>query len=263
MTRFSNPQEQTKAPARGLVHPQHADVHPAPEALVAYRADRLSQADASDVCTHLVLCGECRELVLELASLETDPSRDSEAVSPIELEEAWQRQQVLLGALQETLQRQQPRVVGRGSWTAWAGWGVAAMLLMTLGALGFELRDLRRQTVALYEQDPPQIIAQEQSRRGTGAALPTFAPSQHQPGMVILLLPENLPFELYRVEVFAPNDRLLMVREPLSSRENDDLLVILVRPGSLPMGEIRFVVSGRTKNDYQRIEEYALRVREP
>lgn len=224
-------------------------IHPMPEDIAEYRAGNLEPAFEQELRTHLGACQECRELLLELAALETSsPMADAE-VSEFELEAAWQKQQKRL------LPRQ------RSSFTFFGGWAVAAGLIFVVGILGYEVRELRRTTTDFYAADLPRVIAEERSERTLGDKLPVLEHTEGQGGLVLLLLRDNLPFTSYRAEFLTEQGDSLLIRAGLSSQE--DLLTLQIPPGLLPQGTMLVVVSGDQGNGYELIEEYRFRVRRP
>lgn len=229
------------------------DDHPSPEELVAYRGETLDPDDREAIRAHLLVCAECAELLLELAALEQSPGAASEELSEVELETAWRKQR------QRLFPRRLPSLSLVG------GWAAAACLALLAGALALEVRDLRRTTAELFNLDLPRVIAKEGGERDPGTAeLPLLELEKGKPGIVLLLLPNDLPFTSYRAELFSVDSTPVetapvLVRDGLSAAEK--LLLIQVTTDLLPAGEIRVVVFGRRQDRYEKIEEYGLRVR--
>jgi hypothetical protein len=225
-------------------------VHPIPEDLAAYRSDALTAVHEQEIRTHLVACQECRELLLDLAALETSPPQAEDGGIPeIELEAAWRQQKKRLFPVRHR------------SLTHFGGWAVAASLLLVVGALAFEVRKLRRIEEGFYDVGLPRVIAEERDERSLLEELPVLEHGSQKPALVLLLLRNDLPFSSFRAEFFSEDQRSLLVRSGLPGQEN--LLVIQVPPSSLPEGRVSVAVSGHRSTGYVPIGQYAFQVHQP
>jgi hypothetical protein len=225
-------------------------IHPSPEDLAAYRAGSLGPDFEQEIRNHLVVCQECQELLLELATLETSPTPTDGEVSELELEAAWRKQE----------QRLFPRQ--RLDLSRFGGWAAAAGLSFVVGILGYEVREHWGQTANFYDVDLPRVIADERDERSVAGEPPVLQLAPGQPGLVLLLLRNGLSHTSFRAELFSEEKRSLLVRSGLSGQE--DLLVIQIPPALLPEGKILVTVSGRNADgDYEIVEDYSFRVQHP
>ena len=221
--------------------------HPSPEELGAYRGGTLERGRDKEVRVHLVACGECADLLLELAALEASPGDAGNDASELEVAVAWRKQR----------RRLFPR--RRLSWVQHGGWAAAACLTLVVGALSWEVHELRRSGDGVYDPNLPRVIADERGRRGPDAELPTLELEPGRAGLVLLLLEGDQPFATFRAEFTAEDGRSLLVRDGLASIE--DLLLVPVTADLLPEGRIRVVVSGLRENGPKHVRDYVFRVR--
>lgn len=214
---------------------------------MAYRGGALAGGREEEVRSHLVGCGECADLVLELAALEGSPGGVGNEASEHELAAAWRtlRRRLFPGT--------------RLSWARHGGWAAAAGLLLVVGALAWEVRELRRSGGAVYDPNLPRVIADERGRRGPDAEPPTLELVPGQPGLVLLLLEGEQPFASFRADFVAEDGRLLLSRDGLLSIE--DLLFVPVTEDLLPEGRIRVAVSGLREDGAEHVRDYVFRVR--
>ena len=230
---------------------QRSAQHLPVEDLVAYRSDTLQPEEEQAVRDHLVACEEYSELLLDLAELE-ETGGLTESVSELEVEAAWRRQH----------ERLFPGRPARRRWPAQlAGWLAAACLGLVASVLWLELRELRRASSMVYDQNLPRVIVAGLDVRSLGNELRTLRFEAGKPGFLLLLLEEDLPFESFRVEFLGPSGEALLTREGLSASEA--LLLVPVKPEDLPSGRVEIVVSGLQGGRFATVEEYAVRIEHP
>ncbi len=166
MSSQGDPDAGLKASARALGEAARrgARGHPEPERLLAYHERRLSESEAAAVRSHLVLCRECADFVLDLAAFPDVPLRVPVEEEPERLAPSWE--EVLEAHAAEEGAEPRPRpLAGTGFRliVAFAA-GLCAVSLL----LGWRLVSVSRELVQERAPEPNAAAArlEEPSRGG-------------------------------------------------------------------------------------------------
>lgn len=216
--------------------------HPPPEELTAYRDGRLSRRREARICSHLGVCLDCPDLLLDLESflepLPDEPGADAAA---------WQDLKRRLFAMPR------PRPPAWRLPPVWASlrtaYGFAAASLLAAVTLSFWSLSPRA-----VPNMPMMTIDMAGVRRGLEASQEVrVAPA----GVVLVLYPARLVQETdLRLEVLDPSGRRLGTVGGLRS-EAGTVRALLPR-SLLPQGEVRLRLTGR--GSFTEVEEVTLRV---
>ncbi len=201
--------------------------HPDPEELADYHRGALVEDTAERVRRHLVVCAECRDLLLEVERFEPSrPDADAEA--------AWE---ALAGRLTEESPAPAAEVVpfvrpaAAKPASTWLPWAVAASFLITTVGLGGWALQLR-QTV--FDLGGPQLNAPiidlypGSARRSVAEEGGVELPSGTRLVTLVLNLPGPAEHDRYRAEI-VDGESIVWSGEGLEANRYGSLTLILPR----------------------------------
>ena len=236
-----DPREELQTELRRAAGP--AASHPSPTQLGKYQGDELSPQEESVVREHLVACGDCAALVLELTALR-QPGEDSlDPPSDLELAAAWQRQRGLLAARGHLGASRRPTSGRRLAWAA-----AASLAFMSL-FLGFQLAEQKQANRRLSRPrvNPPLASLDPLGSIRSG---PQSVPTLKLPGqagrvwLILHPLPGELAFPRYRVRIISPQRRTVLTLNDLQASDRNTFRLEL--PSDLlEAGEYRVLLEGQ------------------
>jgi len=222
-----------------------AGPHPDPADLAAYLGGELADDRADAVRRHLVVCAECRELLLEVERFApSPPDADAEA--------AWEAMAARLADTPALSGAPAARVVpfvrppASKPASRWLPWAVAASFLLVAAGLGSWALTLRRAVLDLGgpQVNAPIVDLYPGSARRSGAAGggAVELPSGVRLFTLILNLPGPSEHDSYRAEIVDGGGRVVWSGGGLAANPYGSLTLIL--PRSLLAG------AGRGSEEY-------------
>lgn len=224
--------------------------HPDPEELLAYHERQLPEASAEGIRDHLARCPECARVVLDFEAFpDLEPPGEEHRLASADVERerraleariearsrpVWQRHQVLLP--------------------------LAATLLLAAVGLGlWSVQLLQRLESATGPRGDVVIVA---DLRPVSEPLRGPRPTAEVPewagrGVVLLSLRPGEEHRAYRVDVTAPDGRLLVSDLPVR-RTRDGVLALELPRELLQPGELRVELSGLEAGAWEPVAEYRL-----
>lgn len=236
--------------------------HPTPETLAAHRAGELSAELDESVQQHLVECGDCTELVLDLEHFkklaEAPEVEQSETeLSEFEVAAAWRRQRTRLreASFFDT--------GGRRPWRLLQA--VAASLLVTTLGLTVWVVELRR-TVQEFRQpefNVPIINVEPADSMRSPQAAPTIEiPSEVGRWILILNPTVGHDYPEYRVAFTALDGSWAWSRNGLHESPSGNF-VLEMASDFVPAGSCHIVLSGLRDGRSDQLEDYTVVVVRP
>ena len=204
-SRIANPADREERPLEQelrevvAVRCRHLVGHPSPEEWVDYYLGVLSSTEVETLQDHLVLCRECSQLMLDLATL-SRPSAVEARPPSTDRDREWDR-------LEERLEREAISTRGRHFSERSLQFALAASVLAALGLAGWNLEI--RKDISLERRPRADLALADLTPEGLGAARAVETPMRVRlrldQGKVLLLL--NLgdlrEFPSYRVELLS------------------------------------------------------------
>lgn len=221
--------------------------HPAPEKLAAYHAKELPPEEADAIQEHVVQCGLCTELLLDLEGfLKPEEGSAPEGVTALGTEAGWRKARKAMGW-----------PAHRGFFaSASGGYSLAAALaLAVIGLVAWNLnlsREIRR----------PQPVQSMRTLEAAGSSRGTaFSGGEgpvHLPAEITLNLPTENPETFYRVDLFpgASHRPVWSLDVPAQGTT----LNFLLPEKALPTGRCIIRVSSLSKNGASRVWTYELSI---
>lgn len=188
--------------------------HISPEDLALFALESLSQDEAAGLRAHLAVCGECQA---ELASMRGDLAAVALSVDQHPLPAgARERFAQRIAASAPVAKPSRPVLIdhtpkaARAGWPSSMGWAVAAVLLLAVGGLVFQLHVLRSD---LLEKDFQIATLEEGQLRAQKVTEVLTAPTAQK---VLLTAPKTAPAPAGRVVYLASRGELLLQADNLA-----------------------------------------------
>jgi len=226
--------------------------HPSPEKLSAYRANKLTPVEDERIQDHLVVCGHCTELLLDLEEFLKPATVAAEPVADFEAAADWRR-----------LRDHLPQPAKAKSRTRFAQLLAAslagALILLGLSFLQMisshreEVTELRNQVAELRQPivDPPAISLR--STRGEAFDLPADR-------TVRVNLETSAPkeYDEYRAQIIDSEHKPIW--EKTLHKDEHGKLTIIIPENFLKPGSYTFRLIGAHGGSLDLLEEYLARV---
>jgi hypothetical protein len=174
------------------------EAHPSAETLTAYQANELTADEDERIQSHLAVCAQCTELLLDLDEF-LQPPVAAAPVADFEAAADWRKLRESLGTPEKKDPAARPDR-RRFFASVWGGYSVAAALLVLTIGLGIWNGELARELKKPQPLGGPRTLTAEGSSRGTenpGADEPVVLPAQ-----IILIPSTDRPAPSYRLEIF-------------------------------------------------------------
>jgi hypothetical protein len=249
--------------------------HPAPEALIAYDAGKLSPEQTEQLREHFVHCRECPELLLDYqrfvaatdrGGLDATDATDATDGDDAEAARAWQELR------RRTARDRSSRGVPARRRTLGIAQAVCLLLLAAMAALSWWVLELRSEVRRLGE---PQVNLPVESLTASGhgpdwvrrIALPAaterflliLIPKAGRPEAVTAALAATVPLDPteYRLEISTADGRPLWSADRLA-RGADGSFALGLSRRFLPGGEYRIRLSAILQGRASLVEEFSI-----
>jgi hypothetical protein len=219
------------------------EAHPSAETLTAYQANELAADEDERIQSHLAVCAQCTELLLDLDEF-LQPPMAAAPVADFEAAADWRKLRESLGAPEKKDPAARPDR-RRFFASVWGGYSVAAALLAMVVGLGIWNAKLAEELLK------PQPIFTVQTLEAQGSSRGATSPSEPVtlPAEITLLLPTDAPDSRYRIDITRDGSHRPEWSFDVSQNKNSLSFRLAERSLSSGVYSVQVVASGQGRPD--------------